>query len=110
MRGVSKILATEQDILNNMGIDKQGTKKLLIQLRESRFAWIKVADLEDGDSGVVDEIHKVRVEPVDGSDFMNPNALTKRVQYEYREDSHAQIFRMGLTVEKVNQYIADCDV
>jgi hypothetical protein len=109
MRGVSKILATEQDIINNMQVDKQATKKLLIQLRESRFAWVKVADLEDNDSGVVDEIHKVHVESMNGSDFMNPDAPTKRVQYEYQEDSHAQIFRMGLTVAKVNQYIADCD-
>jgi hypothetical protein len=109
MRGVSRVLATEQDIINNMLEDKLETKKQLIILRDNRFAWMKVADLSENDPGVIDELHRVQLEPLDGSDFMNPDAPTKRVQYEFQEDPFAQIFRMGLTVSKVNQYIAGCD-
>jgi hypothetical protein len=108
MRGVSKLLATEQDILNNIGIDKAETRILLEQLLEGRFVWSKQGDLADGDTGATDDTHKVVEEVLDSMDYMNPDAEKKLVQYVYQEDVNAPIFKMGLTVQKVEEYIAMC--
>lgn len=110
MRGVSKIIATEQDVINNMAIDKQATKQLLIQMRDGRFAWVKssLTPLSDRDPGLVDETHKVTVEPLDGDVLNDDPKNMARFQWEYTEDPNCSMYRAGLTLEKVNRYIEEC--
>ena len=110
MYGVSKIIATEQDVLNNMEIDKGETLKLLLDLREGRFSWFKASrsPLPPNDLGLTDATHKVLVEPIDGNSLNDSPDNIARYQYEYVEDPHAPLFRAGLTVQKVQRYIDAC--
>lgn len=109
MKGLPNHLATEQDVINCMAIDPAGTKTMLENLLDARMGWFKVQDLTGDDPGQTDALHEVRIEPVDpDADFMNPNAQTKRVQYEKRDDTLSLLYRMGLNVAKVNGYIAAC--
>jgi hypothetical protein len=111
MKGLPNHFATEQDIINCIPIDPAGTKTMLEGLLFSRTGWFRIGDLSDSDQGLNDEIHQVRMEPIDpNADLMsNPDTPMKRVQWEKQEDTLSQLYRMGLTVEKVNQYIADCE-
>jgi hypothetical protein len=111
MKGLPDHFGTEQDIINCIAVDPAGTKAMLVSLLDGRKGWFRAEDLEDGDTGVTDELHEVRVEPVDpDAGFMaGPDEPMKRVQYEKRDDTLSQLYRMGLTVEKVNEYIAECE-
>lgn len=110
MKGVSKRIATEQDVINNMAIDKPGTKELLERLLEGRFAWVKVSEqpLAAKDPGVTDATHKVMVEPLDGDPENQSADNIARFQWEFKEDPNCDLFQAGLTVAKVQDYIAAC--
>jgi hypothetical protein len=84
---------------------------MLMNMLEGRKGWFKVQDLATNDPGQTDALHEVRIEPVDpDADLMsNPNAPVKRVQYEKQDDTLSLLYRMGLTVQKVNEYIAECE-
>jgi len=110
MKGLPSHFGTEADIINCLNEDPAGTKVMLQRLLDSRFGWVRVADLKDGDPGVNDEVHEVRLEPKDpNADLMSVNVPTKKVQYELREDPLSQLFRLGLTTKAVNDYIKECD-
>jgi len=110
MYGLPSHFATEQDIKNCIPVDPAGTKKKLQELLDGRMGWVKVADLAPGDAGITDALHCVRVEPVDpDADLMDPDAPVKNVQYQLQDDPLTPLFRLGLTVAKVQSYIAECD-
>ena len=99
MRGVSKWFNTEQDIINCMAVDAEETKAKLRELLDGRFAWFPVKKLANTAPGVEDETHKVvTMQAQDGG-------KEERWQYELREDQNAWLFRIGLTVEKINSYL-----
>lgn len=110
MRGISKRIGTEQDIINNMAISKSETLPLLIDLRDGRFAWVKASytPLKAKESGINDATHQVRVEPLDGDPMNTADDNMARFQWEFAEDPNAPIFQAGLTVEKIQRYIDEC--
>jgi hypothetical protein len=65
-------------------------------LLDERFSWLPVGPLAEGAPGVEDASHRV-VEHYDGTG----QAVVSRVQEEFREDPAALIFRLGFTVEEV---------
>ena len=110
MKGLPSHFGTKEDIINCMDYDPAGTKNMLQRLLDGRMGWFKVKDLAENEPGQTDALHEVRVEPVDeDADLMsNPDAPMKRVQYEKRDDPLSQLFRLGLTTQDVNDYIAEC--
>ena len=111
MKGLPNHFGTEADIINCMKVDPVGTIIMLERLLDGRTSWSRVGDLEDDDPGITDEIHEVRVEPADpdSSYLTDPDAPMKRVQYVLQDDPLSQLFRLGLTVQGVNEYIAECE-
>ncbi len=103
MRGVPKIFGTEQDIINSMAEDPQATKAKLRELLAGRFAWFAVRKLEDGEAGLEDATHRV----VTQRSGMGPEdeGPEERWQYELQEDANAFMFKIGLTVDKINSYL-----
>lgn len=103
MRGVPKTFGTEQDIINSMAEDQQATKAKLRDLLAGRFAWFAVRKLADGEAGLEDATHKV----VAQRSGMGPEdeGPKERWQYELQEDANAFMFKIGLTVDKINSYL-----
>lgn len=103
MRGVPKTFGTEQDIINSMTEDQQATKAKLRELLAGRFAWFAVRKLEEGEVGLEDATHKIVVQHSGmGSENEGPE---ERWQYELQEDANAFMFKIGLTVDKINSYL-----
>lgn len=92
MRGYPKHLNSKQDYLNCLGIFPEETKKDLQRLLNDRFVWTDTEVLEDA-TGITDDTHRV----IDTEDV--------RIQQELREDEHAEIYRLGFTVEEVEELL-----
>ena len=103
MRGVPKTFGTEQDIINSMAEDPQATKAKLREMLSGRFAWFAVRKLEDGAAGLEDATHKVVVQS--GGMGAEDEGQEERWQYELQEDPNAFMFKIGLTVDKINSYL-----
>ena len=99
MRGVAKWFNTEQDIINCMAVDKEATKARLRELLDGRFAWFPDKVLKKGAAGIEDDTHKVITMQADNG------GIEEHWQYKLREDPNAWIFRIGLTVEKINKLL-----
>ncbi|WP_375666707.1 hypothetical protein [Bartonella sp. TT121SHDZB] len=99
-------LNSKQDYLNMLSFDKIETVRRLEDLLATRFYWIFVKELGEGEEGLTDDTHKVCVQteiPVD----LEGSFIEKRCQYELQESAHALIFRLGFSVEEVEQLIKD---
>lgn len=103
MRGVPKIFGTEQDIINSMAEDPQTTKAKLRELLAGRFAWFTVRKLKDGEAGLEDATHRVVAQR--GGMGPEDEGPEERWQYELQEDANAFMFKIGLTVDKINSYL-----
>ena len=100
MRGIPKVFGTEQDVINSLAEDSAATKEKLRELLAGRMAWFPVEKLEESASGLTDATHKVIEQG-----GMDEGAETERWQYELREDPNAFMFKIGLTVDKINNYL-----
>ena len=105
MRGAAKHFNTLADVENSMAVDKEGTKPLLRRLKEGRFIWVDLGPLAAGASGLTDDTHKVM--DVGGMDAggAEQERATKPHQFALREDPNGWLFRLGLTVEKIDAYL-----
>ena len=103
MRGAAKHFNTLADVENSMVVDKEGTKPLLRRLKEGRFVWVDLGPLAAGASGLTDDTHKVM--NVGGMDVAAQGRTIEPHQFELREDPNAWLFRLGLTVEKIDAYL-----
>lgn len=99
MRGVPKWFNTVADVENSLAVDKEATQTKLAELRDGRIAWFPAAKLEAGMAGLEDATHKV----VTMQESMN--GTEERWQYELREDPNALMFRIGLTVDRINEML-----
>lgn len=91
MRGFPKHLNSKQDYLNCLSDYPTETKAELQRLLDSRFVWQDTAIIEN--EGITDDAHRV-IETEDG-----------KIQQELVEDVNAEIFRLGFTVEEVEELI-----
>ena len=103
MRGIPNVFNTEQDIINSMSENAEATKVKLRELLEGRFAWFPDRKLKNGEMGVEDDTHRIITHK---DDMMGEGeGVGERWQYVLREDENAWMFKIGLTVEKVNAYL-----
>lgn len=99
MKGLPKTLNDKHDYLyakDNFPEDYWRPK--FQHLLDSRFCWYFVENLPIGREGITDATHKV-VE----SRGMGEGEETTYSQYELRENPTAKIFRIGFTVEEVEE-------
>ena len=102
MRGAAKHFNTAIDVENSLKVDKEGTKKVLRALLEGRFIWTDTGPLEEDEEGVTDETHKIVLV---GEEEGGENREPRPHQFELQEDPNAWMFKIGLTVEKINAYL-----
>lgn len=103
MRGIPNVFNTEQDIINSMSEDPEATKAKLRVMLDGRFAWFADRKLSAKETGITDGTHRVIV--TRGEMVDDKEGPEERWQYELREDPNAWMFKIGLTVEKVNKYL-----
>lgn len=101
MRGFPKELNTKQDYLNCIEKYPNETRQALQTLLDSRFSWFRVRELDDGEEAPEGDNYRV----VEEKDGMDPEAETKRILEELREDPNALLFLRGFTVEEVQELI-----
>ncbi|EJF85294.1 hypothetical protein [Bartonella rattimassiliensis] len=99
-------LNTKQDYLNMLEFDKAETVRRLEMLLSTRFYWVFVKELSEGEEGIEDATHRVCVETETPVDLDGPS-LEKRFQYELQESEYAPIFRLGFRVDEVEQLIRE---
>jgi len=102
MRSFPTIIATEQDVVELLKFYPKEMKEKLMLWRDHRFGWFNAGPIETGE-GITDSTHKVVGQR---DDEMNPDSPITLMQYEYREDPNAYMFLIGLTVEKIEAYLA----
>ena len=97
MRGVPKWFNTIEDVMNSMEVNKEATKAKLQEMLDGRMVWFPVGKIVGKSKGI--ESTSAKVVPVKdeqtGEEYL--------MQYELREDQNAWLFRIGLTVEKINE-------
>lgn len=97
MRGVPKWFNTIEDVENSMKVDKEATKAKLQEMLDGRFAWFPVGEtIAPGITSATAKVVTMKDEQT-GKEYL--------MQYELREDENAWMFRIGLTVEKINSYL-----
>lgn len=101
MRGFPKHLNTRADYEHVMAnFPAEQWRPRLQRLLDERFSWLPVGPLGAGEPGLDDETHRV-VEMQDEAG----GAVIERIQEEYREDQNAVIFRLGFTVDEIEQIL-----
>jgi len=103
MRGAAKHFNTLADVENSMTVDREGTKALLRKLKEGRFIWQDKGPLASATAGITDSTH--RVVAVAAGDGVDAGGTSVPHQFELVEDPNAWMFRIGLTVQKIDQYL-----
>lgn len=99
-------LNTKQDYLNMLSFDKVETVRRLETLLSTRFYWVFVKELSEGEEGIEDDTHKVCLTtetPVD----LDGTSIAKRCQYELQESEYAPLFQLGFRVDEVEQLIKE---
>ncbi len=99
-------LNSKQDYLNMLSFDKAETVRRLEELLATRFYWIAIKELEEGEEGIEDERHRVCVTTTMPFD-QNGEIIAKRCQYELQESEYAPLFHLGFSVEEVELLIRE---
>ena len=90
MKGFPKYINSMGDIDNLKQEYPQELAAWLQDIYDYKDVWLMTSKLDDGDTGVTDDTHKV-VESTDPE----TNEVTERYQYEFLEDPNGTIFRLG---------------
>lgn len=95
MIGFPKHLNCKQDFYNLREQYPDRITAEAARLLTERTAWVTVNKLADSEDGVIDDTHRVtEITDEDGT-------VTERYQEQYMEDPHAEMFRIGFTVEEL---------
>lgn len=98
MKGYPSSLNTKEDYLYvRANFPREQWLPDFQHLLDSRKDWFFVSHLPDKESGVTDDTHKV----VESQD-MDSDTVTYD-QYELRDNPTAKIYRLGFTVEEVEE-------
>lgn len=101
MKGFPKNLNTKEDYLY---IKEHFERDLWVpefqKLLDTTSDWFFVKNLDKAEDGIDDDTHKI-VETEISSD--EPSVIS---QYEFRENPDAKLYKLGFTVEEVQQLIA----
>lgn len=101
MRGFPKRFNTRQDVTNALAVDPKQTAARLQQMLDHRHNWFITGELAQDEAGIKDDTHRVR------EDTDDDGTVVTRYQEEWREDPHAALFRLGLTVAEAEQLISE---
>ncbi len=104
MRDFPKHLNTKQDYFNLLTEFPEKTKEALQNLLDNRFMWFVVKELADGE--VIPEGDNYKVEKSKQYDNETQTEVEKKVLYEYKEDSNAELYRLGFTIEEIQNLIS----
>ncbi|WP_375623300.1 hypothetical protein [Bartonella sp. TT119HLJHH] len=99
-------LNSKEDYMNMLSFDKAETVRRLGNLLATRFYWVFVKELGEGEEEIEDDTHKVCLTtsmPFDS----NGDFVEKRCQYELQESEYAPLFQLGFRVEEVEQQIKE---
>ncbi|GAA5099231.1 hypothetical protein [Bartonella acomydis] len=99
-------LNSKEDYLNMLSFDKVETLRRLEMLLLTRFYWVFVKELSEGEEGVEDDRHKVVLTTEMPSD-LEGDFVEKRCQYELQESEYAPLFQLGFRVEEIEQLIKE---
>ncbi|WP_375662164.1 MULTISPECIES: hypothetical protein [unclassified Bartonella] len=99
-------LNSKEDYLNMLSFDKVETVRRLGNLLATRFYWVFVKELGEGEEGIEDDTHKVCLTTTMPFD-LNGDFVEKRCQYELQESDYAPLFQLGFRVEEVEQLIKE---
>ncbi|WP_175869620.1 hypothetical protein [Bartonella gabonensis] len=99
-------LNSKEDYLNMLSFDKAETVRRLEMLLSTRFYWVFIKELSEGEEGVEDDTHKVVLITEMPSDLKG-DFVVKRCQYELQESEYAPLFQLGFSVEEVEQLIKE---
>ncbi|WP_175869604.1 hypothetical protein [Bartonella gabonensis] len=99
-------LNSKEDYLNMLSFDKAETVRRLEMLLSTRFYWVFIKELSEGEEGVEDDTHKVVLITEMPSDLKG-DFVEKRCQYELQESEYAPLFQLGFSVEEVEQLIKE---
>ncbi|UNE55373.1 hypothetical protein [Bartonella machadoae] len=106
MREYPEHLNSKEDYLNMLDYDRDETVRRLKVLLQTRFYWVRVKELGEGEEGLEDERHKIETVtemPVD----LEGAVVEKRYLYELQEDEYSFLSSVGFSVEEVEQLIRD---
>lgn len=108
MRGFPKYtdIATKHDVNNLKDIFPNETKKFLETLRNDRFIWIDSGTLQSVEEGTIDETHNV-VEVLVNPTSEEEEPTKELHQLVLAEDTNARVFRMGYTLNEINDLIEE---
>ena len=107
MKGLPKFFNTKQDYLNVLAMPETEVstakkRELLEDLLKYTVDWFSVGTLANREEGVEDETHKV----VESEQQDGDTTTVTYTQYELRTNYGAQIFRVGFTIEEVQNLLA----
>ncbi len=97
MVGYPKFLNTKEDYeFVRANFPKEEWESDFKALLNERYEWFNLGEIEG--EGVTDDAHKVVEDKQD-------DGTVVRYQYEYKENENARIYRLGYTVEEVENIL-----
>ena len=97
MVGYPKFLNTKEDYeFVRANFPKEQWESDFKALLDERYEWFNLGEIEG--EGVTDDTHKVVEDKRDDETVV-------RYQYEYKENENARIYRLGYTVEEVENIL-----
>lgn len=93
MRGFPKTISTKIDVQNLFQLYPDETREYLQKLLDTRFIWRSTGTIAEGAAGIQDAVRRV----------MRTESGIE--QFELIEDENAKIFRMGFSVEEVEEML-----
>ena len=104
MKGFPKVFSTKQDYYNVRDTYPEQTKAQLKRIMDGRFIWKNIGELAEGETGLVDDTHKV-IET--SGDMMSENKdKTVFVQMILTEDENCEFYRQGWNIEEAINFLA----
>ena len=102
MQGFPKWLNTREDyIYVKENFPPEQWKPVFQSLLDERMQWLNTGLLKNEADGVNDETHKVV-----GGDSDMPDTPAQYYQYEFKEDPNCRMFKLGFTVDEVEQLLS----
>lgn len=96
MVGYPKSLNTKEDYeFVRKNFPKENWRKDFQDLLDTRMDWFNVGALEKGESGVVDDSHRIVADEQTGEKY----------QYEYKENPNCRMKALGYTADEVEKIL-----
>lgn len=107
MRGFPKYtdISTKKDVENLMGIFPKETKQFLESLYRDRFVWEDRGVVAEDETGIEDDTHKTVLVTLPQNEETLEEPIVEKHQLELVEDKNARVYRMGYTLEQVEEMI-----